>query len=155
MSTERAKPFVAWMGTHDRGEIPKSGIRNFYLASQEEHRAIPPTYTIPVVVTPLLPDDPRPGETWQHMDNKVTILSTPYSYNDAVFVRVDGGGYVKSCFVKDLRRPAALKKYCLPLTKAQCIEIGIPSGVPYITVEAESKKAALDILAASIEEVTP
>ena len=152
--SERAKPFVAWMGGEDCRAIPAGGVRSFWLAGQEEHRAAPPTYTVPVVVTPLLPDDPRPGETWVSCGGQMPreITGAPFvHYDGKVYVPVrtaTGGGFDE---VARLRRPPVMKTFRVQ----SALDNDIGGGMCHINVRAESREEAVRKLAESLEEVTP
>jgi hypothetical protein len=140
MADERAKPFVAWMGAD---AVPGLGVRG--ITSEPT-----PYYAVPVVVTPLLPDDPRPGETWQRWSGGraeiLAVFDGAASGERMAYVRQsDGTGRVVS--VSDLRRPPVLKTFRVQagdkLGGAMC----------QVTVQATDREAALAKLAESLEEV--
>ena len=140
MSDERVKPFVAWMvdtavdGTYSGGYF---------------NRERSSSYTRPVVVTPLLPDDPRVGETWLGRltgDRKV-ITSAPFRVRAGYCVGVAGPHGPAYDNIGDLCRPPVLKTFRLPIIPGIMVE-------PLtIKVQAESREAALAKLAESLEEI--
>ena len=109
MAEERGKPFVAWMS--------KDGVDGCYpkgmaIRLEEGRTATGVVCDTPVVVTPLLPDDPRPGETWLlPSGEEAEILSPPY--DGVVVVRATSlRGLVPIGYDADLlRRPPVLKTY--------------------------------------------
>lgn len=139
--TERAKPFVAWMrkGAILNGE---DGCLDGRIVSADDGGHVP------VVVTPLLPDDPRPGEVWERTGKyggRVTVLSAPIldssGYGGDLWVATDKGHFR----LAELRRKPALKTFTLAT--------GIMGAAGAYTVRAESREAALAKLSASLEEV--
>ena len=131
--SERAKPFVAWMVRAEKGFTAFSGPE--YPGTGAE---------VPVVVTPLLPDDPKPGEVWIDDGEEATILGpVTVDRECAAWVETSTG----ICLVSDLRRPPVLKKFRVSGSIGH-----IYTGA--IDVQAESKEAALKLLAATMEEVT-
>ena len=130
MSETRSKPWVGYMSTFVGAH--GGGILN----------AVPTALcTVPVVVTTLLPDDPRPGETWLDLDgNPITVGSVYYDHlHECMYVNGPECGDVR---FDDLRRPPVMKTFRLR---------SAVTTIKYIS--AESKEAALAMLAESLEEV--
>ena len=98
--SERAKPWVGYMSTPlSVGAIIERNPTDYFC--------------VPVVVTPLLPDDPRVGETWID-DNGETcvILTAPYQARDHVGVVVAygrGGWSAIRVNIANLHRPPVRK----------------------------------------------
>jgi hypothetical protein len=145
MADERAKPFVAWWPNDWVGEWPAGVLTPLVVTKRRNYRN-----TVPVVVTPLLPDDPRPGETWQRWSGGraeiLAVFDGAASGERMAYVRQsDGTGRVVS--VSDLRRPPVLKTFRVQagdkLGGAMC----------QVTVQATDREAALAKLAESLEEV--
>jgi hypothetical protein len=95
-------------------------------------------YSVPVVVTPLLPDDPKVGETWLAEHGlEVTVLGP-------VTVDNQGVAWVECSLgispLEMLRRPPVMKTF----------RLHSPRG--YFELEAESREAALATLAAGLEK---
>jgi len=128
---ERAKPFVAWVGP----TLSKEWSGHFSRNETE-------TYSVPVVMTPLLPDDPRPGETWLYKGMPRKVLSAPFMRMGRPHVATEG----VMVSVSSLRRPPAFKTYRFMAHNGArtCVEI-----------VAESREEAVRKLAESLEEVTP
>ena len=135
MSEERAKPWVGWLSYNG------SNTHRGWVESCRDG-----DYFVPVVVTPLLPDDPRPGETWIGDDGHARVVAGAIFWDkEDGCVRVPfEDGY--SDDLSDCRRPPALKTFRLkqhtPLTVYD-----------RITVRAESREAALAKLAGALEEI--
>lgn len=152
MSAERAKPFVAWMLAGDLDQVTKEGGR-LSAAIRRSHTA---ESEVPVVVTPLLPEDPRPGETWVTDElcplpnQRVEIVSAPYGPG-LVACRHEhptpSGHYGGEYHVSRLRRPPALRTVTLALTEEEVLFLRRPA---WSMTEAEKIIAKL---AASMEEV--
>ena len=147
MSDERRAPFVAWVYDEAVEHQAKDWDSGVGLASRWWLCGDAPSNPgyVPVVVTPLLPDDPRPGETWLDAERRsVTVLTAPFQsekgpdhYWSRVVVR--RGATLVIVVVRDLRRPPVLKTYRLGYTGS--------------IVRAESREAALAKLASALEEV--
>ena len=104
---------------------------------------------VPVVVSPLLPDDPKPGDKmiWRiegFRDDEVTVGGAPWGDYVPVLTASGNHAFPSRQF---LHRPPVLKtfrvKQSTPLTVYD-----------RITIRAESREAALAKLAESLEEVT-
>ena len=145
--TERAKPFVAYVTPACvENEAGQSGLSVCGIVPKKTGN-----YIRPVVVTPLLPDDPRVGEMWLYADGggpqchatPVTITGAPFPSADGPRVPVEwaDGGWMAPR-VAWLRRPPVLKTF-----KARDI-------LGEFTFQAESREAALAKLAEALEEVT-
>ena len=132
--TERAKPFMAYQIAGYVG-----AVHAFYRVEQKGFT------NVPVAVVPLLPDDPKVGETWVLGDDgsRVSIIGP-------VVVDCEGRAWVETSMaileVKHLRRPPVLKTFRLPGLVA--------SPARYVEFQAESREAALASLAEGLEEVT-
>ena len=149
--TERAKPFVAYVTPACvENEAGQSGLSVCGIVPKKTGN-----YIRPVVVTPLLPDDPRVGEMWLYADGggpqchatPVTITGAPFPSADGPRVPVEwaDGGWMAPR-VAWLRRPPVLKTFRLPGLVA--------SPARYVEFQAESREAALASLAEGLEEVT-
>ena len=131
----RAKPFVAWM----RDPEAHCG----WLTERESEAE---GFSCPVVVTPLLPDDPKPEETWMNVGSgrRVVVEGPPYEDPGMVgkwTVRTNEGPHA----IIRLRRPPVMKTFRFR------VHDGCPTQVEII---AESRDAALAKLAESLEEVS-
>ena len=133
--TERAKPFVAWMAHQAVDGTYRGGFFNREGSS---------TLAVPVVVTPLLPDDPRPGETWLDEHDRTVEILGPVTVDREGDVWVEGSRGVE--FVANLRRHPVLKTFRL-----RC-ECGTVAEWRH-DIQAESREAAVKKLAESLEEV--
>jgi hypothetical protein len=151
--SERAKPFVAYMSEQGvSGRYPKGA--QFRLT---EGRTANGTYcSVPCVVTPLLPGDPKPGETWvDNTGNEVEVWSAPFAATSGALTRKREEPMVQTDHgirsVRDLRPKPTLKTYRCPS------DAFVRSVFPltYVEVLAESKDAAVATLAAVLEEVEP
>ena len=153
MSTERAKPFVAYMHTvvMDRGGLESS------TTIYKEPRG---DYAAPVVVTPLLPDDPRVGETWRDsrynsgLYQNLEITGAPYLLGDDEWCIGTRKGARP---IKWLRRLPVMKTYRVDLhtLKQHGIRLVDPAfRGAFVEVDATSREAALAKLAESLEEVS-
>jgi hypothetical protein len=138
--SERAKPFVAWLGTDE--PVPE-GYSRFALYGRQQGG-----FSVPCVVTPLLPGDPKVGEVWLgHVTGKeYEITGAPFVGRDGrdfVVVRHDVGDGIVTRHLRmdELRPKPTLKTYRLS---------GESCG---FTFEAESKEAALAKLAEALEEI--
>lgn len=132
MSKERGKPFVGWMHPGN----------NYFHATKSSHCDRDGCY--PVVVTPLLPDDPRPGETWLlPSGDPVEILSPPYA--GVVVVQGEGvrNGEPVGYDAVRLRRPPVLRTVTLTLTEEEARSVLSPSPFPS-TVMAKLAEALAD-----------
>jgi hypothetical protein len=138
--TERQKPFVGYMYRAECGYAVNT-------------KADSP-HGVPVVVTPLLPDDPRVGETWIWLDEfgsrrPVTILTAPFprpeNQQPVCAVAYDGG--LEAAALSHLCGPPAIKTF--RVRQADLTD----GGCGRVQVTAESKEAALKLLAESLEEV--
>jgi hypothetical protein len=107
-----------------------------------------------VVVTSLLPDDPKPGEVWEWYKDgawvEVTILAPPLvrpNGYDVVPVGYTDGRTEDAKFASPrfLRPKPVLKTYRLT---------GERPIYPCYEIQAESKEAAIKLLAEAIEEIT-
>ena len=149
--TERAEPFVAWMvdtavdGTYSGGYF---------------NRERSSSYTRPVVVTPLLPDDPRVGETWRDsrynsgLYQNLEITGAPYLLGDDEWCIGTRKGARP---IKWLRRLPVMKTYRVDLhtLKQHGIRLVDPAfRGAFVEVDATSREAALAKLAESLEEVS-
>jgi hypothetical protein len=150
VSTERQKPFVAWSWEFMLDRLREGGAvtgRYAEFASTDEGCA---DLRVPVVVTPLLPDDPKPGEVWLDGDLRVTIVGAPAGDGEDRVVAVTTDGRFQPRFytawVHRLRRPPVLKTFRLHIDHGN---YGWTS--PEIT--AESKDDAVAKIAASLQEV--
>ena len=134
--SERAKPVVAWMYKADFG----------YAVHRERAEGA----TIPVVVTPLLPDDPRPGETWVSSSGEIVVTSAPFQWRHGRAVSCSDG-YCR--YISELRRKPALKTFALRgyvRTHHNPLMDRVPA-----RIQAESREAALAKLADALDEVEP
>ena len=91
----RGKAFVAWVHkAYTTMPIPEGSSCNLYGSS--------PLYPncVPVIVTPILPDYPRVGETWRWTEGgrDVTIVSAPFLDKGKVWVRADVVGDAQYSF---------------------------------------------------------
>jgi hypothetical protein len=153
--SERAKPFVAWLGNDE--PIPAGYSRIAIFGRQQG------SYDRPVVVTPLLPGDPKPGEVWLWADNMqkagqpVEIFGAPYisGGGDLVVPFGHDGKCYGAVAVARLRPKPTLKTFKIRQRIGD--GVAVPGGevLSYISVQAESKEAALAKLAAALEEVEP
>ena len=134
--SERREPFMAYMD-HDILEAWRRGGDE------------PSSGRVPVVVTPLLLDDPRPGETWITVTGRrVTITGAPFlAERDAWCVPGISDLGRGHWTIASLRRPPALKTFRLDGAYKR------PTTMTPFTVEAESRDAALDKLNDALEEV--
>lgn len=145
----RRKPFVAWM----------------FNASEEwdsDAEAIIYQYDDPgcdaddgwgaVVITPLEPGEPKPGETWVDIRGKeYTVKGPPFVVRGQVRVPVDPG---MSIPLNRLRPKPAPKTYRLASSDdSRKAGWDIPGDGFTLTVRAESREAALAKLADALEEV--
>lgn len=132
---ERGKAFVAWMS---RGARSTDCV--IHLQRAEGHDT-----DIPVVVTPLLPDDPRPGEVWSFdRQYDATVVGAPSLGLVPCTVPGLWGGKANHIHRDNLHRKPVLKTYRLA-----------HSFGGWVSFPAESREAALAKLAESLEEVTP
>jgi hypothetical protein len=112
--------------------------------------------SVPVVVTPVLPGDPKPGEVWISR-----ATGKEYEITGAPFVGLDGRDFVavrhgvgdgivtRHLRMDELRPKPTLKTYRLDLRRA----LGpVENGC---NIQAESREAALAKLGEALEEVTP
>ena len=143
MSTEtRGKPFVAY--------ISQQAWRNGVKISVQMYKHLNGIYDSPVVVTPLLPDDPRIGETWEWMGQRVTIMGAPFlSSNGQEPTHIQTSEGVIS--TSRLRRPpvmktfhASVRHYAGPDNEFKSI---------WIDIRAESKEAAMAQIEYALKEV--
>lgn len=145
---EIAKPFVAWMSEWSVEQ--RSGWAD---TERSTH------YPVPVVVTPLLPDDPRPGEVWiDDSGDSVEILAGPVKHPEhgqQVVVgicrkpdRQDAAGFLYSFDPARLRRPPVLKTFRMTWISGDGQGLTCQS-----SIQAESREAALANLASALEEV--
>ncbi|MGE0161354.1 MAG: hypothetical protein AB7T31_18310 [Gemmatimonadales bacterium] len=107
-----------------------------------------------VVITPLLPDDPKPGEAmiWGVNKRPVMVASAPFiGRHDEPCVAVNEGGIIHVASLKTLIRPPVLKTFALTVPDG-ATQLVLPRHVR-LKVEAESKDLALAKLAAMLEEV--
>lgn len=144
--SERAKPFVAYMD-------PGSGA--LYRDALESKMAP----LVSVVVTPLLPDDPKPGETWLWNGSRVEIMSPPFVcehvWSPSVCVQAETDfnlheGRLKIVATESLRRSPALKTFRIREGVAPTVE---PCRAAEYRVEATSREEAVRKLADALEEV--
>lgn len=140
--SERAKPFVAMM------DIGHGGLRDGW--HRPYRRAYVEPFTrddalTPCVVTPLLPDDPRPGDkmTWGTPGLPVMVMGAPW--NGMVPV-IDERGVERHALLTSLRRPPALKTFRVTLDTKEGWSV-------HREIQAESREAALAKLADALEEV--
>ena len=120
MAEERGKPFVAWVAATSAAAtgIPISPSVRRTPTRLHWYEGECGAQT-PVVVTPLLPNDPKPGETWlwQHAvderGHEVTIAGAPLPgvrHDPCVPVVWRDGTYAFASLA-NLRRPPVLKTY--------------------------------------------
>lgn len=112
--SERASPFVAYTNQYaiNGGNDGWSSI-----CRKPEHG-----YKVPVVVTPLLPDDPRPGETWvDDYGIEYRIVGPPCegARGERVMATRRGTGETYTVLIDSLLRKPALKTYQINLTDAE------------------------------------
>ncbi len=144
--SERAKPFVAWM---DRDNC-WDGITDQQLASVGGAKFF--ARPCPVVVTPLLPDDPRPGETWLLDTTEqapVKVLCAPSGRRGEMICEyTDGDLAGRVCYVtKDfLRRAPVLKTFRVTMDFGH-------RGWCSPEIRATSREEAVRKLADALEEV--
>ena len=139
MSETRAKAWVGYIDPDDDGE-------DWYVSDTQVD-----IYTHPVVVTPLLDGDPKPGEVWVCYGYDVTVLTAPFYrsfLNDWAVVVEKQTTYdaVIQVPLTDLKPKPTKKRFVL--TDAILAAIGDR----YI-IEAESVDDALEQLRPIIEEV--
>lgn len=142
--SERQKPFVGFMlNPHLPWGMPPDNWGKVY-KEQESQRHVP------VVVTPLLPDDPRSGEVWLDADgDEVTVVGPPIIGNRIPVSYLE----MRPCLVhkSGLTRVPPEKTYTLPKPDA-------PPDIAFndlgdLVIRAKSKEAALAKLAAALTEV--
>ena len=151
--TERAKPFVAWTPMRGSGvlghDLSHGGWDKMYYDQHGLGTGDKRNDLVPVVVTPLLPDDPRPGETWvaTTTQKEYTVLSAPVDIagGRAVFVAGNVGWF----YVHNLRRPPVLKTFRMTWISGDGQGLTCQS-----SIQAESREAAIAILTASLTEVS-
>lgn len=142
--TDRPKPFVAWMDTEDlarresvialdrRPDIPRDGR------------------STPVVVTPLMPDDPRPGETWRRREEVVEIMGAPTGFGVPVrWQNKDGSTTRGMVSLSDLRPVPPLKTFRIP----DPVGGALAQRAGAMTIQAESLDAALAKIREQLVEV--
>lgn len=143
--SERAKPWVGWMMATNP---PAPHEHDAIYGSEESARRFDHGTPVPVVVTPLLPGDPRVGETWlSKYGDRLTILSGPIPSSDGdspMYVATDHGHYRTT----DLRRPPVMKTFVLPANAGDW-----RLGPQHVVVQAESKNDAVEKLAQMLTEV--
>lgn len=143
---ERQRPFVAYLTKVAAGGLKPNEWD--HIAGSPRGEELGYREWVACVVTPLLPDDPKPGETWEWCGRRVEICGAPFRDDDHGCWRVSAVDHeVSESFVfapdiADLRRPPVLKTFRLR---------GVCLGPKEIV--AESKEAALAKLAESLEEV--
>lgn len=99
--TERAESFSAW--TDEKGWYGDAALSRGFSELAPEDSGDP--YHFPVVVTPLLPDDPKPGETWTWASfGEVEIVVEPRMMGKLTRVVVDRHGAFFVAPLSDLRR---------------------------------------------------
>lgn len=142
---ERREPFVAYMseasvrdergGVWDRGKLAGCGD------------------PIAVVVTPLEPGDPRPGDRFMHGAREVEALSP--ATHGLLIVKHLAGGYNRYCVnIASLRPKPETKTYRLKIEGDTGMRAHTPMATSgYVTLEAESKDAALALIREQLEEV--
>ena len=151
MSETRAKPFVAWSWP---GELKKlanmdadvDSSVHFVVAGNDSTIGV----RVPVVVTPLLPDDPKPGETWLTPSGRTAEITGAIYWDGECgdyFVPTSKGDYLAS---GDLRRLPVMKTFRIRGAVRDTID---PRRSPSYTIEAESRDAAIAKLAKSLEEM--
>lgn len=152
MAEERGKPFVGWIRPMDRWGSDEPIGSHIPVRDRCERG-----FTTPVVVTPLLPDDPRPGETWLYKGGlpswvEAEIVSAPFPYHggEGVVMRTGGGTFITERH--RLRRPPVLRTYRLKVDEWLDPIFG-QTRSRYHKVEAESKEAAIAKLSDALEEV--
>lgn len=140
--TTRATPFVAWVALDGPPFVDawNRDWRRLVVGDIARDDSL-----TPVVVTPLLPDDPRPGETWRDVRYKDTyqdleITGAPYRFGEKWCIGTRQG----AMRLEYLRRSPALKTFRLR---------GMGGWVSDVRWDAVSKEAMLKLLADSIEEV--
>lgn len=143
---ERGKPFVAYLPEAAVGGLRPAEWDHIAGSPHEQGRGLGNREWVPVVVTPLLPDDPKPGETWLLPSGDAAfILSPPYNgvvVIEAPTLRLGALGYD----VARLTRPPVLKTYRVPVWLTN-------DGGGWSYVKAESKEAALAKLSEALEEI--
>lgn len=138
---DRIKPWVGWMQ-----EFSNAGAGDAkYIINEERGK-----HTYPVIVTPLLPDDPKVGEVWAYgiQNSAREITGAPFVLNNEHVYVPSGHG---SLLVEKLTRIPEAKTYRLvkPLISLT------PDGDLCISVTAESKEAAAaQIVESLVEEVS-
>ena len=146
MRDERAEPFVAYMAAAGIRRVPKGAC--FSITGTKG------TSDVPVVVTPLLPSDPKPDEVWEDgTGNDVEIWSAPFPSTSGPITKHKSERLIQTDHgvrrVKDLRPKPTLKTY--RLTFGEDVRFGGPTRVATAEIQAESREAALAKLA--LEEV--
>ena len=135
MCETRAKPFVAWM---DKGGTVWRHSR-------------PPEPSTPVVVTPLLPDDPKPGEVWvDDSGDEHIIVGPPLAGMIQTYCtsKRERCSFPYLADLDDLTRKPVLKTFHANTRKSDPTLAAI-----WIDIRAESKEAALAQIADLLKEV--
>lgn len=157
--SERGKPFVAWMSKRKEpfvGRVTKANNANELVVDVGSYMA--DLVGAEVVVTPLLPGDPKPGETWSIMgeEGTATIVSAPYDTlrgRREVVVRRDFGGMWESRQdLSELTPVPPEKTYRLRGAHTARERASRLRWVDF-TVTASSKEEALKKLSDALEEV--
>ena len=136
MAEERGKPFVAWMYN------PKSRATHYGRTDACNRDGC-----YEVVVTPLLPDDPKPGETWLWSDVPCEIVGAPFRSGVArmVPVRYMTNGDFGCQWTSNLRRPPVLRTVTLTLTEEEARSVReIAAGSPAISPVLAKLSEALE-----------
>ena len=152
MSETRVKPFVAFAYKQiNAPDCARGGAWRFSEKPDEY-------YTVPVVVTPLLPDDPKVGEVWewnhknQMMGQAVEIFGAPYVCSGDVVVPFGRDGKCNGAVdITRLRRPPVMKTFAFTVPDGDT-QLVLPRHVR-MKIQAESKEAAIAKLTESLEEM--
>ena len=98
--TERIKPFLAYMNPSGILNVSERSPGSNAYSTKVRHESLYSTYA-PVVVTPLLPDDPKIGDTgWTDYGRPVSILGPVYvGLGNKAVVRVQQEGYAPAVVI--------------------------------------------------------
>lgn len=154
--SERAKPFVAYMSTAGVKHQASANVDGGKWHIRSDACGFLP---VPVVVTPLLPGDPKPnGDIWLEQNGEECVVcSAPYedSYGCMV-VRVRDPRVTSTSRerrIDGLRPKPALRTFRLACDSTGVQPWGKIAHDSYVSVTAESKEAALAKIEAALEEV--
>lgn len=151
---ERQKPFVAYMQDTAAADALALGWARILGTRPHDEEDM-----VPVVVTPLLENDLRPGDEciWTRAGGSgvvVTICGGPFEADhNAGCYAVDCRGVVEIAGAKWLTRKPALKMFRLVFPDGDTRLGDVRERTVWFHIEAESREEAVRKLAAKLEEV--